>query len=51
MNNVLYIMAVVLAIMWAIGYFAYGSEGNSLFLLISAFMAVILRIIQGKKFV
>ncbi len=51
MNNILYFIAVMLVIMWAVGYFAYGSDSLIHFLLISALIAVILRIIQGKEFV
>lgn len=49
MSNLLYTIAVILVIFWAIGFFAY-SAGNLIhILLVIAVIAVILRIIQGKK--
>lgn len=49
MSNLLYIVAVVLIIGWAIGFFAY-SAGNIIhILLVIAVIAIILRLIQGKK--
>jgi hypothetical protein len=49
MNNLLYTVAVVLLILWAIGFFAY-SAGNIIhILLVIAIIAVILRVIQGKR--
>jgi hypothetical protein len=49
MNNLLYIIAVVLIIAWAVGFFAY-SAGNIIhILLIIAVIAILLRVIQGKK--
>jgi len=49
MGNLLYIMAVIMLIFWAIGFFAYNIGGIIHLLLIVAIIAVILRIIQGKK--
>lgn len=49
MNNLLYTIAVVLIILWAIGYFAYSAGGLIHILLVIAVVAVILRLIQGKK--
>ncbi|MFN3755131.1 lmo0937 family membrane protein [Flavobacterium sp.] len=49
MSNLLYTIAVVLLILWAIGFFAY-SAGNIIhILLVIAIIAVILRIIQGRR--
>ncbi|WP_324690790.1 lmo0937 family membrane protein [Flavobacterium cheonhonense] len=49
MNNLLYTFAVILIILWAIGFFAY-SAGNIIhILLVIAIIAIILRVIQGKK--
>jgi len=51
MSNLLYIVAVVLIIAWAVGFFAY-SAGNIIhILLVIAVIAIILRVIQGKKIV
>ncbi len=51
MGNLLYIIAVVLIIIWAIGYLGYHSGGLIHILLVIALIAVILRVIQGKKIV
>jgi hypothetical protein len=49
MNNLLYIIAVVLIIAWAVGFFAY-SAGNVIhILLVIAIIAILLRVIQGRK--
>ncbi len=48
MNRFLYILAVILVIAWAIGFFAYSAGGIVHILLVIALIAVILRIIQGK---
>ncbi len=48
MNNLLYILAVILILCWAIGFFAY-SAGNLIhLLLVIALIAVILRVIKGN---
>ena len=49
MSNVLYLIAVLLIISWAVGFFAFGVGGIILVLLIIAAIAVILRIIQGRR--
>lgn len=49
MGNLLYIIAVILIIGWAIGFFAYSAGSVIHILLIIAFIAVLLRLIQGKK--
>ncbi|MCF6129609.1 lmo0937 family membrane protein [Flavobacterium sp. AS60] len=49
MNNLLYTIAVILLILWAIGYFAYSAGGLIHILLLIAVIAVILRIIQGRR--
>jgi hypothetical protein len=47
MSNILYILAVVLIIAWAIGFFAY-SAGNLIhILLVIALIAILLRVIRG----
>ncbi|RKS02762.1 MULTISPECIES: lmo0937 family membrane protein [unclassified Flavobacterium] len=49
MSNLLYTIAVVLLILWAIGFFAY-SAGNIIhILLVIAVIAIVLRLIQGKR--
>jgi hypothetical protein len=49
MGNLLYLIAVILIIIWAIGFFAYSTGGIIHILLVIAVIAVILRIIQGRK--
>lgn len=49
MGNLLYFVAVILIISWAIGFLGYGAGGLIHILLIIAMIAVILRLIQGKK--
>lgn len=49
MGNLLYIIAVILVIAWVIGFVGYSAGGLIHILLVVALIAVILRIIQGKK--
>ncbi len=54
MGNLLYIIAVVLILIWALGYFGIlgtGIQGNSLIhvLLVIAIVAVLLRVISGRR--
>jgi Family of unknown function (DUF5670) len=49
MGNLLYIVAVVLVIAWAVGFFAYSAGSIIHMLLVIAIIAIILRVIQGKK--
>lgn len=49
MGNLLYLVAVILIIAWAIGFFAYSTGGILHILLVIALIAVILRVIQGRR--
>ena len=49
MGNLLYIIAVILVISWAIGFLGYNAGGIIHILLVIAVVAVILRVIQGGK--
>jgi hypothetical protein len=49
MGNLLYVIAIVLLIFWAIGFFAYSAGGIIHVLLVIAIVAILLRIIQGDK--
>ena len=49
MSNLLYTIAVILIIFWAIGFFAYSAGGIIHILLVIAIIAILLRLIQGKK--
>ena len=49
MGNLLYAVAVVLIILWAIGYLGYQSGGIIHILLVIAIVAVLLRVISGRR--
>ncbi len=49
MGNLLYIIAVILIIGWAIGFWGLHAGGLIHILLVIALIAVILRIIQGRR--
>jgi hypothetical protein len=49
MGNLLYVIAVILIIAWAIGYFAFSVGGIIHVLLVIAVIAVLFRIISGRK--
>lgn len=49
MGNLLYFIAVVLVIGWAIGFIGYHAGGIIHILLVMALISVILRVIQGRK--
>jgi len=49
MSNLLYIVAVVLIIGWLIGVFALHASGIVHVLLVIAAIAIILRVIQGRR--
>jgi len=49
MGNLLYTFAVILVILWAIGFFlGYSMGGLIHILLVIAVIAIILRLIQGR---
>lgn len=47
MGGLLYIIAVILIIFWAIGYFGYHAGGIIHVLLVIAIIAVLLRVIRS----
>lgn len=47
MGNLLYIIAVILVIGWALGFFALHAPGIIHALLVIALIAVLLRVIRG----
>jgi NADH:ubiquinone oxidoreductase subunit 3 (subunit A) len=49
MRNLLYIIAVVLIIAWAIGYLGLHAGGLIHVLLVIAVIAVAVRLIQGRR--
>ncbi len=48
MRNLLYVIAVILVIAWAIGFIGYHTGGIIHILLVIAIIAVILRVIKGS---
>ncbi len=51
MGNLLYVVAVILLLSWAIGFFAYSAGGIIHVLLVIAVIAVLLRVISGNKII
>jgi hypothetical protein len=49
MGSLLYVIAVILIVAWAIGFFAYSAGGIIHILLVIAVIAVLFRIISGRK--
>ncbi len=49
MGNLLYIIAVILVISWAIGFLGFHAGGIIHILLVVAVIAVLLRIISGRS--
>jgi hypothetical protein len=51
MSNLLYTIAVILVVLWAVGFFMYSAGFTIHILLVIAFIAVLLRIIQGDEII
>jgi Family of unknown function (DUF5670) len=49
MGNLLYVVAVILVIAWAIGFVGYNAGGIIHILLVIAIIAILFRVIQGRK--
>ncbi len=49
MGNLLYGIAVILIIIWSIGFLGYAAGGIIHILLVIAIISIILRVIQGRK--
>ena len=49
MANLLYVLAVILLIAWAIGFVGFHAGGIIHVLLVIAIIAVIIRVIQGRR--
>jgi hypothetical protein len=49
MSNILYIVAVILIILWAVGYMGFNAGALIHILLVIALIAILLRLIQGRK--
>jgi hypothetical protein len=48
MGNILYVIAVILIIAWAIGFLGYSAGGLIHILLVIAVIAIVLRLIRGS---
>ncbi|MCP2026199.1 nitrogen fixation-related uncharacterized protein [Flavobacterium sp. HSC-32F16] len=48
MSNLLYTIAVILIILWALGFFVYSFGSIIHILLVIAIIAVLLRLIKGR---
>ena len=48
MQNLLYLIAVILVIFWALGFFVYSAGSLIHILLVIAVIAILLRLIRGK---
>lgn len=51
MGNLLYLIAVILIISWAVGFVGYSAGGIIHILLVIAVIAIILRLIQGRQII
>jgi hypothetical protein len=51
MGNLLYTIAIILLILWAIGYVAFNVGGLIHILLVIAVIAILFRFISGKRVV
>jgi hypothetical protein len=51
MGNLLYIVAVILLIAWAIGFIGFNAGGIIHILLVIAIIAVLFRVIQGRRII
>ena len=49
MRNLLYIIAIILVVLWAFGFFVYRAGGIMHILLVVALFAVLLKVLQGMK--
>lgn len=49
MKNLLYVLAVIIVIAWAIGFIGYSAGGLIHVLLVIALISILLGIIQGKN--
>lgn len=51
MGNLLYIIAVILVVGWLVGFVGFHAGGLIHILLVIAIIAILLRLISGKKLV
>jgi hypothetical protein len=51
MGNLLYLIAIILIISWAVGFVGYSAGGLIHVLLVIAVIVILLRLIQGKQLI
>jgi len=51
MSNILYTIALILVILWAIGFFGFGAGSLIHILIVIAIIAILFRLIRGDKFI
>jgi hypothetical protein len=49
MGSLLYVIAIILIIAWAVGFIGYSAGALIHVLLVIAIIAILLRVIQGRK--
>ena len=49
MGNLLYIIAVILIIAWAVGFIGYSAGGIIHVLLVIAVIAIVIKLLQGRR--
>ncbi|CAN5202058.1 hypothetical protein BH11BAC6_BH11BAC6_05640 [soil metagenome] len=49
MSNLLYIIAVIMVIIWAIGYFGYAAGGLIHLLLVIAVISIVINLVRGRS--
>lgn len=49
MNNLLYIIAIILVIAWLVGWLGYNAGGLIHVLLVIAIISILLRLIGGRR--
>ncbi len=49
MGNLLYVIAVILLISWAIGFFAFSAGSVIHILLVIAVIVILVKVIQGRR--
>lgn len=49
MGNLLYAIAIILIVVWAVGFLGYNAGGLIHILLVIAIVAILLRLIKGKN--
>lgn len=47
MGNILYLVAVILVVVWAVGFLGYNASGLIHILLVIALIAILLKVIRG----